>query len=113
MELRSPDPSINPYLAFALIIAAGLDGIESKLPLPPAVDADLYAADKSVTKDLALLPDTFEKAIALAEKSSFIKSVMGETLFAKYLDIKKIEAVDFAAAKDKASFYKERYFNVI
>ena len=113
MELRSPDPSLNPFLAFALIIAAGLDGIESSQPLPPAIDADLYTADKNVTKDLALLPDTFEKAIALAEKSSFIKSVMGEALLARYIDIKKIEAADFAAAKDRAAFYKERYFTTI
>ena len=113
MELRSPDPSLNPYLAFALIIAAGLDGIETNLPLPPAVDADLYTADKNITKNLALLPDTLEKAIALAEKSELVKSVMGEALFAKYLDIKKAEAADFALAKDKKSFYKERYFYVI
>ena len=113
MELRSPDPSLNPYLAFALIIAAGLDGIEANLPLPPAVDADLYTADKSVTKGLALLPDTLEKAISLAEKSVFIKKVIGEALLAKYLDIKKIEDANFASARDKTSFYKERYFKVI
>jgi glutamine synthetase len=113
MELRSPDPSLNPYLAFAFVIAAGLDGIETNLPLPPAVDADLYTADKEITKNLTLLPDSFEKAIALAEKSSFIKSVMGEEMLAKYLEIKKIEAGDFISAKDKISFYKERYFNVI
>jgi glutamine synthetase len=113
MELRSPDPSLNPYLAFALIIAAGLDGIETNLPLPPAVDADLYTADKNITKNLALLPDTLEKAIALAEKSVLVKSVMGEALLEKFLDIKKTEAADFASAKDKKSFYKERYFYVI
>jgi glutamine synthetase len=110
MELRSPDPSLNPYLAFALIIAAGLDGIETNLPLPPAVDADLYTADKSITKDLAPLPDTFEKAIALAEKSAFVKNVLGDELLSKYLEIKKTEAGDFTAAMDKAAFYKERYF---
>ena len=113
MELRSSDPSLNPYLAFALIISAGLDGIESGLPLPPALDADLSSADESVTKNLVPLPDTFDKAIELAQKSAFIKSVMGEALLAKYMDIKKAEAADFAAAKDKAAFYKERYFNVI
>jgi glutamine synthetase len=110
MELRSPDPSLNPYLSFALIISAGLDGIEKNIKLPPAIDADLYAADKSITKDLVLLPDTFEKAIALAEKSAFVKSVLGDELFSKYLEIKKTEAGDFAAARDKAVFYKERYF---
>ncbi|MCL2071872.1 MAG: glutamine synthetase family protein, partial [Oscillospiraceae bacterium] len=49
MELRSPDPSLNPYLAFAMIISAGLCGIENSMSLPPSVDADLYTADTSVT----------------------------------------------------------------
>jgi len=113
MELRSPDPSLNPYLAFALIIAAGLDGIESNLPLPPAVDADLYTADKSITADLAPLPDTFDKAIALAEKSAFVKNVLGDELLLKHIDLKKTEADDFTSVKDKSEFYKRRYFSVI
>jgi len=110
MELRSADSSLNPYLAFALILSAGLDGIEKNIDLPPAVDADLYAADKNITKNLTPLPDTLEKAIALAEKSAFVKSVLGDELLSKYLEIKKTEAGDFAAARDKAAFYKERYF---
>ncbi len=85
MELRSPDPSLNPYLAFTLLIAAGLDGIEKQIPLPPAIDADLYSAGESITKSLALLPDTLDKAIALAKKSAFVKSVLGEELLARYL----------------------------
>jgi len=113
MELRSPDPSLNPYLAFALILSAGLDGIEKNLILPPAVDEDLYTADKNVTKNLEQLPDTFDKAIELAEKSSFIKNVIGGQLLLKFIEIKKTEAKDFAAAKDKLQFYKENYFSVI
>ncbi len=85
MELRSPDPSLNPYLAFTLLISAGLDGIENQIPLPPAVDADLYTADESITKSLTLLPDTLDKAIALAKGSDFVKSVLGEELLERYL----------------------------
>jgi len=113
MELRSPDPSLNPYFSFALIIAAGLDGIEKNMALPPAVDADLYTTDKSVTDSLEPLPGCLDKAIALAENSAFVKTVIGEELFSKYLDIKKAEAADFSAAPNKAVFYKERYFGVI
>ncbi|MCL2106760.1 MAG: glutamine synthetase family protein [Oscillospiraceae bacterium] len=113
MELRSPDPSLNPYLAFALILAAGLDGIESGAALPPAVDADLFTADESVTKPLTRLPDSLEKAIALAEKSELVKRVMGEELLSVYLSVKKPEALSFSAAKDKAAFHRERYFGVI
>jgi len=113
MELRSPDPSSNPYLAFSLIIAAGLHGIENKMTLPPAVDADLYTADTGVTEPLTQLPDSLDKAIALAENSPFVKNVIGKELLSKYIAIKKTEAGDFAAVKDKAGFYRERYFSVI
>ena len=113
MELRSPDPSLNPYFSFALILAAGLDGIEKNMALPPAVDADLYTVDKSVTDALEPLPDGLDKAIVLAENSAFVKGVIGEELLSKYLDIKKAEAADFAAAPDIAGFYQERYFRII
>jgi len=113
MELRSPDPSLNPYIGFALILSAGLDGIESAMALPPPVDEDLYTADESITKSLEQLPGTFEKAIAFAEKSAWAKDILGEQLLAKYVEIKKVEAKDFALARDKEQFYKERYFNVI
>ena len=112
MELRSPDTSLNPYLAFALILAAGLDGIDNGLNLPPAIDADLYTANESVTKDLELLPDSLKKALVLAENSDFVKSVIGEEMLFKYLAVKKAEADDFNAAQDKEKFYNERYFNI-
>ena len=113
MELRSPDPSLNPYLAFALIIAAGLEGIEHNMPLPPAVDADLYTAGKNITKDLVPLPDSLGKAVALAENSALVKNVVGEELLSRYLELKKAEASDFVSAKKKAEFYHERYFFVM
>jgi len=112
MELRSPDPSLNPYLAYSLILSAGLDGIDKKFDLPPAVDEDLFNTDNNTKKTLAQLPDTFEKAIALAEKSNFIKKVIGEMLLSRYIGIKKIEAKEFAEAKDKLQFYKEKFFNI-
>jgi len=117
MELRSPDTSLNPYLAFALIISAGLDGIEKKLVLPAAIDEDLYLANSNITKNLAQLPDTLEKAIELAEKSAFVKNVIGDQLLLKYIGAKKIEAGNFAEyvkadGEGKDRFYKEKYFNV-
>lgn len=113
MELRSPDPSVNPYLAFALIMAAGLWGIEEAAALPPAVDIDLYAAEEGVLQSLVKLPGSLEEAVALAGRSSLVKGVLGEELLAKYLAFKKEEAADFAAAPDKADFYRERYFSAI
>ncbi len=113
MELRSPDPSLNPYLAFALIIAAGLDGIERKPELPPAVNADLFAAGGEVTGKLAALPASLEESIRLAENSGFVKGVIGEDLLYTVLGLKKAEAEDFAAAVEKDVFYRERYFRVV
>jgi len=117
MELRSPDPALNPYLSFALIISAGIDGIENNTALPPAVDADLYTAGTEVTKDLAMLPDSLDKAIYLAENSGFVKNIVGEELLMKFLDIKKQEVRDIADVcglkTEKEKFYKERYFDII
>ncbi len=113
MELRSPDPTVNPYLAFALIIGAGLYGIEKELTLPAAVDVDLYNADESIIKDLVLLPNSLETAIALAERSEFVKSVIGNEVLMKYLALKKEEAAEYTKAEDKEAFYKERYFKFI
>ena len=113
MELRSPDPSLNPYLSFALIISAGLDGIEKDLALPPAVDEDLYTADESITAPLETLPDSLEKALALAEKSALVRGVVGDDLLARYLAVKKAEAAEAASAENKTAFYKSRYFSMI
>jgi len=113
MELRSPDPSINPHLAFALILAAGLEGIKKGMDLPPAVDADLFTAPESVTGSLTRLPESLHDAIGLARESAFVKHVIGEDLLAKYIGHKTSEAAAFAAAKDKAAFHKEWYWNVI
>lgn len=113
MELRSPDPAVNPYVCIALIIAAGLEGIKSKLPLTPPVDADLYTADKKITDALEPLPDSLDKSITLAENSEFVKSVVGEEFLAKYIAAKKEEAAAFNAADTKSEFYRERYFNYI
>ena len=113
MELRSPDPSLNPYISLALIIAAGLDGIQNQMVLPPAVDVDMYMADKSITDALTLLPESLEEAVMLAEKSDFVKSVLGEELLFTYLDLKKTEIRDFEAFGDRMVFYRERYFNTV
>ena len=113
MELRSPDPAINPYLAFALIIGAGLYGIENELPLPPAIDADLYKADNSVTGGLTVLPSSLASAIAVAEGSAFVRSIIGDDLMDVYLDTKKEEAALYLSAEDKDAFNRDTYFRYI
>jgi len=113
MELRSPDPSINPYLGFALILSAGLDGIDNELSLPSAIDVDLYKADESIIRNLVLLPDTLDKAIELAKNSNFIRNVIKDELLLKYLSIKEEESSEAEQARDKDDFYREKYFTII
>lgn len=72
-ELRSPDPTANPYLAFSLIIYASLYGIKNKLSLPPAADINLYKADKKTLSTFKRLPETLESACNIAAASEFIK----------------------------------------
>ena len=84
LELRSPDPACNPYLAFTLILYAGLDGVRRGLVPPPATNVNLFTADASVTKALKTLPKTREEAFALASGSAFVRSVLPEGVFHAY-----------------------------
>ncbi|MBQ9592653.1 MAG: glutamine synthetase [Lachnospiraceae bacterium] len=84
LELRSPDPAANPYLAFALMIYAGLDGIQRRLPLCASVDENLYAAGPEVLASLEKLPESFEEACRIAASSDFIQSHVPAEILAIY-----------------------------
>lgn len=73
-ELRSPDSMANPYLAFALIIYAGLYGIQNKMELPEAADYNLLTANPDILKTIPKIPETLEEARAKARQSEFIRS---------------------------------------
>ncbi len=73
-ELRSPDPTANPYLAFTLMIYAGLYGIENKLELPNPTNFNLYKADKAALAKFKKLPESFSDACRIAAASDFIKA---------------------------------------
>ena len=83
-ELRSPDPSANPYLAFALLIYAGLYGYENGLYLPPVADIDLFSADKSITDSFERLPLSLDEAKEYARRSEFIKAHIPERILGIY-----------------------------
>ena len=78
MELRSPDPTVNPHLAYALVIYAGLDGVRRKLLPPEPMNVNLYTADRSITAGLETLPDSLKEAKDIASESDFIRSVLPE-----------------------------------
>ena len=113
MELRSPDPSVNPYLSFSLIISAGLDGIDKKLKLPSPVNADLFNAGDDITNTLSRLPGSLGEAIEAAGKSEFVRSILGENMLKRFLDIKETELKEFNNTKDKNEFYRNKYFLVM
>ncbi|MDD4688774.1 MAG: glutamine synthetase family protein [Eubacteriales bacterium] len=78
IELRSPDPMANPYITYALLIHAGLDGMNDNTPLPEPLNVNLYTASKEITDTLDKLPGSLEEALNIAQESDFIKSILPE-----------------------------------
>lgn len=93
LELRSPDPACNPYLAFAVMLMAGLKGIEDKLEPPEPVEEDIYHLSPQERERLGIqtLPGSLLEAIELAEKSTLVRETLGEHVFSKFIENKKIE----------------------
>ena len=83
-ELRSPDPGANPYLAFALLIHAAMDGMEAGLTLPPAADLNLFTADPSILSRYKRLPASRAEAAGLAQASAFVRRHLPQTLIDAY-----------------------------
>ncbi len=84
VELRSPDPSANTYLAFALIIYAILDGIQNKTKLPAPADINLYKADKDILANFKQLPENFKSACITATNSEFIRKYIPDAILNLY-----------------------------
>ena len=83
-ELRSPDPAANPYIAFTLMIRAGLYGAEKGLSLPAPVDLNLYQAESAKTDALTRLPDTLAKAKAAAKSDEWLKTMLPAEILNAY-----------------------------
>ena len=93
IELRSPDPCCNPYLAFAVMLAAGLRGIEKEYELPPPIEQNIFnmSLDEREKLGIASLPGTLEEAIAATENSELIRETLGEHIFEKFIANKRVE----------------------
>jgi glutamine synthetase len=93
IEFRSPDPACNPYLAFAVMLAAGLKGIEKGYELPPPVEEDIFEMSEASRKKHGIesLPGSLSEAIQLTEKSELVKETLGDHVFEKFIENKKIE----------------------
>ena len=103
IELCSPDPCCNPYLAFALLIEAGLEGIENGYPLRAP------AADAGRAEDVQQLPDTLEAALAIARSSALVNRVFPRQLVEQYCEAKEKECRDSSAGNAQA-FERAHYF---
>ena len=93
VEFRSPDPACNPYLAFSVMLAAGLAGIKNKYELPPPTEKDVYRlSDEERAKEgIKTLPGSLIEAITLTEKSELVREALGDHIFNNFITSKKVE----------------------
>ncbi len=99
-EVRNPDPACNPYLAFAAMLAAGLDGIENNLPTPEQSTADLYEMNEEerLAAGIAILPVDLHEALECLKASQVMKKALGPHIFDKYLEGKEREWDEYRTA---------------
>jgi glutamine synthetase len=91
--LRSPDPACNPYLAFSVMLAAGLDGIENKYELPEPVEQNVYAmtTEDRKKRGIKTLPPDLWESLQLTSKSKLVRKALGEHVFNAFIKNKEIE----------------------
>jgi len=100
VELRMPDPSCNPYLAFAVMIAAGLDGIEKKIDPPEPVNKNIFAMSHREKRRLRIdeLPPDLNEAVRAMKKDEIVREALGEHIFQHFLEAKLAAWEDYIAA---------------
>ncbi len=93
IELRSPDPACNPYLTFAVMLAAGLKGLEEKIEPPPPVEVDIFRLSEEERRQLSIdcLPGSLEEAVREFETSKLVSETLGEHIFHSLIANKKVE----------------------
>jgi len=113
VEYRSPDPACNPYLAFAVMLAAGLEGIVKKYPLRDPTEQNVYEMTKEERKKHRIdsLPGNLYEAIRVTEESELVKQALGEDIFYKFIDNKKIEWERYRA--QVTDYELNEYFSIL
>ena len=93
IEYRSPDPACNPYLAFSVMLAAGLAGIEAKIEPPEPVEENVYkmGPEERERRGIGQLPGSLLEAIQLTEKSKLVREALGDHIFNHFIENKKVE----------------------
>jgi glutamine synthetase len=113
LEYRSPDPACNPYFAFAVMLAAGLEGIEKEYECPPPAEVNVYqlGEEERAKRGIGSLPGSLAEAIGLAEDSELVKKALGAEVHAKLIENKKIEWDAYRC--QVTSFELERYLSIL
>ena len=113
IELRSPDSACNPYLSFAVILAAGLKGIEMEYELPEGAEDDVWSLTPAERRALGIapLPTDLAEAIAAMEKSELVAETLGEHVFDHFLRNKRAEWAEYR--RQVTAFELDRYLPVL
>jgi glutamine synthetase len=110
LEFRAPDPACNPYLAFSVILAAGLKGIEESYPLPGEVSANLYqlTEEEHMAEGIDTLPQSLSDALDVMERSELVSDALGEHVFEWFIRNKRNEWMEYKT--QVTQFELDRYF---
>ncbi len=113
VEYRSPDPACNPYLAFAVLIAAGLEGVTNKLKLGPPTSDNIYrmTAKERKAAGIGSLPSDLYGALLEAESSPFVRATLGDEMFENFIRNKKLEWDEYKA--QVSEFEIKRYLPIL
>ena len=113
IEYRAPDAACNPYLAFAVMLAAGLAGIEREYPLPEPTEGNIFdlSEEERAERGVETLPDSLHEAIAATESSELVRSALGDHVFESLLKNKKLEWAEYRA--HVTDFEHARYLPVL
>jgi glutamine synthetase len=112
-ELRCPDPACNPYLTFAALLHAGLDGIERGYELPPPMEKNLYELDheERMQAGIEALPETLGEAVEIGAASELLLRALGEHTHTRYVEIKRAEWEEYRV--QVTPYELERYLPVL
>jgi glutamine synthetase len=112
IELRCPDPSCNPYLAFAVMLRAGLDGITRRLPVPAAVEENLYEFDAArlARQNVRMLPGSLREALDELERDDLVRDALGPHVYERFVEAKRLEWDDYRTRV--SSWEIERYLEI-
>jgi glutamine synthetase len=113
IEFRSPDPACNPYLAFSVMLAAGLEGINNEYEIPEPIEENVYemSEEERHKRGIGVLPASLLEAIQLTEKSELVRKALGDHVFDAFIQNKKIEWNEYRS--QVTEFELERYLPIL